>query len=72
MEVNNKPGVLAETATVIAEAGANIESVDAHDSDGNYALQEFLLSVKDRSHLARIIRRLRKLSVVIKVTRVIA
>lgn len=72
MEVNNKPGVLAETATVVAENGANIESVHADDSDGHYSVQEFLLSVKDRRHLARIIRSLRKLPAVIKVTRLIA
>ncbi len=72
MEVNNKPGVLAETATVVAENGANIESVHADDSDGHCSVQEFMLSVKDRRHLARIIRSLRKLPAVIKVTRVIA
>lgn len=72
MEVKNQPGVLAETAAVIAECGANIDGVVAHDNDGNYAMQEFLLSVRDRSHLARIIRSLRKLPVVIKVMRVIA
>jgi len=63
---------LAETAAVVAENGANIESVHADDSDGHYSVQEFMLSVKDRRHLARIIRSLRKLPAVIKVTRVIA
>ena len=65
----NKTGVLAEVAAVIADSESNIEevSVSKHHHDGS--AMSFLLQVKDRIHLARIIRNVRKMQNVERVSR---
>lgn len=69
MDVNNKPGVLARTATIISDEGANIENVDIEDRDGFNISLNYQMSVKDRDHLARIMRRLRKVPSVMRIYR---
>ncbi|MEJ2308679.1 MAG: bifunctional (p)ppGpp synthetase/guanosine-3',5'-bis(diphosphate) 3'-pyrophosphohydrolase [Gammaproteobacteria bacterium] len=69
MEVRNRPGVLATTASIIAENQSNIERVHADDNDGYYSVQDFVITVKDRQHLARIMRSLRTQPAVIRISR---
>jgi RelA/SpoT family (p)ppGpp synthetase len=69
MEVRNRPGVLATTASIIAENESNIESVRADDNDGYYSMQDFVITVRGRQHLARIMRSLRTSPAVIRITR---
>ncbi|MGD9256070.1 MAG: bifunctional (p)ppGpp synthetase/guanosine-3',5'-bis(diphosphate) 3'-pyrophosphohydrolase, partial [Chromatiales bacterium] len=69
MEVRNRPGVLATTASIIAENESNIESVRADDNDGYYSMQDFVITVKGRQHLARIMRSLRTSPAVIRISR---
>ncbi|MGD8236853.1 MAG: TGS domain-containing protein, partial [Chromatiales bacterium] len=69
MEVRNRPGVLATTASIIAENGSNIESVRADDNDGYYSVQDFVITVKGRQHLAIIMRSLRTQPAVIRISR---
>jgi GTP pyrophosphokinase len=69
MEVRNRPGVLATTASIIAENESNIESVRADDNDGYYSVQDFVITVKGRQHLARIMRSLRTQPAVIRISR---
>jgi GTP pyrophosphokinase len=69
MEVNNRPGVLATTASIIAENESNIESVRADDNDGYYSVQDFVITVRGRQHLARIMRSLRTQPAVIRISR---
>jgi GTP pyrophosphokinase len=69
MEVRNRPGVLATTASIIAENQSNIESVRADDNDGYYSVQDFVITVKGRQHLARIMRSLRTQPAVIRISR---
>ena len=69
LDVSNKPGVLARSATVISDEGANIENVDVEDRDGLSTTIAYLIAVHDRDHLARIIRRLRKLPNVMSIQR---
>ncbi len=59
--VDNKLGALATVATVISNAGCNIEAANLTDQDGSGALN-FLVTVQGRKHLARVIRNLRALS----------
>jgi GTP pyrophosphokinase/guanosine-3',5'-bis(diphosphate) 3'-pyrophosphohydrolase len=49
---------------------ANIENVQITNQDSELSTDIITLSVKDRGHLANIMRELRKLSVVLKISRV--
>ncbi|SDX42558.1 (p)ppGpp synthetase, RelA/SpoT family [Allochromatium warmingii] len=70
VEVTNRRGVLAEIARVISELGSNIEHVQTVEKDGVMTDLEFRLLVKSRAHLARIMRRVRLVSFVDRLTRV--
>ncbi|MCB2261383.1 MAG: RelA/SpoT family protein [Candidatus Thiosymbion ectosymbiont of Robbea hypermnestra] len=69
IEAGNRRGVLATVATAIAEMGSNIENIQSHEKDGVSASLDFLLTVQDRRHLARIIRRLRAIPLVMRILR---
>jgi GTP pyrophosphokinase len=69
VDVDNRPGVLAEVAARIGETGSNIEqvSVDEHLEDSAALL--FVIQVRDRVQLAQVIKSIRRMQVVKKVTR---
>ncbi len=69
IEVANKPGVLAQVAAAIAEAGSNIENVEYKERDLTTATMLFTIEVSNRKHLADVIRRVRRLQVVTAVRR---
>jgi (p)ppGpp synthase/HD superfamily hydrolase len=69
VEVANRRGVLATVAATIAELEANIENVDVEDRDGVHSALLLTVSVRDRVHLARIMRRIRKVESVARITR---
>jgi len=68
-EVRNESGVLARLAAGISEENANIEGVDIEDRDGLISHITFNLSVTDRQHLAKVVRRLRSMPPVQKIWR---
>ncbi|MFT5113100.1 MAG: guanosine-3',5'-bis(diphosphate) 3'-pyrophosphohydrolase [Parasphingorhabdus sp.] len=55
----DRPGVLATLAATIAEQNSNINSVAVEAKDGRQSSINFTISVKDRIHLAQILRELR-------------
>ena len=64
----DRVGVLAEVSGTISSQQSNIEYVQVNtEFDG--AVQTFRLQVRDRGHLANVIRALRKVQGVVKVTR---
>jgi GTP pyrophosphokinase len=65
----NKPGVLAEVAATIADSGSNIEQVSVLGRHEDCSVLSFMLQVHDRTHLAKIIRNVRKMPNVIRVVR---
>jgi guanosine-3',5'-bis(diphosphate) 3'-pyrophosphohydrolase len=67
--VDNRPGVLATVAAAIAEAEANIENVEYQDRDVTTAALLFTIEIRDRKHLAAVMRRLRRAEVVHTVQR---
>ena len=69
IEVANRPGVLAQVAAAIAEAGSNIENVEYKERDLTTATMLFTIEVKNRKHLADVMRRVRRLQVVTSVKR---
>lgn len=71
VDAGNQRGMLATVATVIAESGSNIEEVRSEERDGLSSRLRFALLIKNRKHLADVIRRIRTLPSVLKVARVI-
>lgn len=67
--VNNKRGVLATVAAAIAELDANIENVNMEARDGLHSSLSFTVAVHGRQHLARILRRIRDIDLVERITR---
>ncbi|MDH3273602.1 MAG: bifunctional (p)ppGpp synthetase/guanosine-3',5'-bis(diphosphate) 3'-pyrophosphohydrolase [Gammaproteobacteria bacterium] len=65
----NKPGVLAEVAATIADSNSNIEQVSVLGRHEDCSMLSFLLQVRDRTHLAQIMRNVRKMQSVIRVAR---
>ncbi|MFA7268160.1 MAG: bifunctional (p)ppGpp synthetase/guanosine-3',5'-bis(diphosphate) 3'-pyrophosphohydrolase [Sterolibacterium sp.] len=65
----NRPGVLAKIAAEIAAGGSNIQNVGIDSDPGIYTALNFTLQVTNRAHLARIMRSLRRLSEVVRITR---
>ena len=61
--------MLAEVAATIADCGSNIEQVEVTRRHDDCSLLSFLLAVRDRRHLATILRNVRKMPNVLRVTR---
>jgi (p)ppGpp synthase/HD superfamily hydrolase len=68
-EVTNRMGVLARVASAIAATQTNIDRVSVVERDSDTSTITFELLVQDRRHLARVIRAIRGMSEVLKVTR---
>jgi guanosine-3',5'-bis(diphosphate) 3'-pyrophosphohydrolase len=64
VDIQNKPGVLASVAAAIAETNSNIENVEYGDRGAMSAIIVFTIEVRNRKHLADVMRRVRRLSVV--------
>ena len=67
--VANQRGVLAKVAAAIADGESNIENVH-FANEGDYTTLYFTLQVGNRQHLARVMRSLRAIPEVIRITRV--
>ncbi|MEP7205304.1 MAG: bifunctional (p)ppGpp synthetase/guanosine-3',5'-bis(diphosphate) 3'-pyrophosphohydrolase [Casimicrobiaceae bacterium] len=68
--VNDRRGLLADLATAIADAQANIDNVSMERPDGGGVLAMFFsVQVRDRQHLARVIRSLKRIEDVRRVHR---
>ncbi len=70
LEVLNQRGTLATVAATISESNSNIENVTVVEQDSRICVDLITVSVRDRVHLAKIMRRLKELSIVVKITRV--
>jgi guanosine-3',5'-bis(diphosphate) 3'-pyrophosphohydrolase len=72
IDVRNRMGALAAIASNIATTETNIEHVAVDDRDGDASTLIFDLQVRDRKHLAGVIKNLRRMPEVLRVTRVLA
>ena len=72
IDVANRMGVLAAIASNIATTETNIEHVAVDERDGDASTLVFDLQVRDRKHLAHVIKNLRKMPEVLRVTRMLA
>jgi GTP diphosphokinase / guanosine-3',5'-bis(diphosphate) 3'-diphosphatase len=69
MYLNNRRGVLATVAVMISEAGANIETINTSERDSAATTVDLVVRVRNRAHLARMIRRLRTVDGVLRIAR---
>jgi GTP diphosphokinase / guanosine-3',5'-bis(diphosphate) 3'-diphosphatase len=65
----NQRGVLAKVAATIAEAGSNIDNVSMDEERGIYTALQFTIEVQNRLHLARLMKTLRRIPEVVRITR---
>ena len=72
IEVVNKMGMLAQVAAAIADAQTNIDHVSLSSRDGDTSTINLELQVRDRKQLARVMRIIRNMPDVMKVTRTLA
>jgi GTP pyrophosphokinase len=70
VESGNQRGVLASVASVISQQESNIEHVGSEERDGLSSTLVFVITVKSRRHLARIMRQVRSLPSVMRINRV--
>ena len=70
LTVANQPGMLAKIASGIADAGSNIDNVSVEEADGSaYANLYFTVQIRNRIHLAELMRGLRKIPDVVRINR---
>ncbi|MBP7958645.1 MAG: bifunctional GTP diphosphokinase/guanosine-3',5'-bis pyrophosphate 3'-pyrophosphohydrolase [Thiopseudomonas sp.] len=69
IELAHQRGLIALLAGTISEADANIDKINVDERDGRISVIQLGISVRDRVHLARIIRKLRGLAGISRITR---
>ena len=69
VEIHNKRGILAALATAISAADSNIEMVSSQDKDGRFSIITLIISVRNRAHLAQVLRQIRANKAVNKIVR---
>ncbi|UTW05627.1 RelA/SpoT family protein (plasmid) [Amphritea atlantica] len=70
LKVEPKRGLIATLATTASGASANVLKIDITETDDALNTVHIDLTVKDRVHLAKVMRKLKALKAVYKVTRV--
>ncbi len=69
IESTNQRGVLANVAATISQHEANIDTVSFDDRDGSFTVMHFTIEVRNRTHLAQIIRSIRRKEAIVRVNR---
>jgi guanosine-3',5'-bis(diphosphate) 3'-pyrophosphohydrolase len=69
IEILNQRGSLARLALAISDSESNIENINAEEFDGRYFSVSLTITVRDRIHLARVLRKIRNAKNVIRVIR---
>ncbi|MGL5948865.1 MAG: bifunctional GTP diphosphokinase/guanosine-3',5'-bis pyrophosphate 3'-pyrophosphohydrolase [Aeromonas sp.] len=69
VELINHQGALAQLTNVIAATGANIHGISTEERDGRVYLVTLLITTTNRVHLANIMRKIRVIPDVMKVSR---
>ncbi len=70
VELEQQRGIIATLATAITGAEGNVEKITTVERDAHFSIVNLLISVKNRVHLARVMRKIRMLKAVTRVTRV--
>ena len=72
VDVANKLGVLAAVAAAISTTETNIDHVSIEERDSEMSVLMFEVRVRDRKHLANLVRTIRRMPDVLRVNRTIA
>jgi len=70
LEVENSRGLIANLANIITQNDASIDSMHLEEKDATIGTLHIVMSVSDRVHLARIMKKVRAVKQVNKLTRV--
>ena len=70
VELGNERGIIATLATTITGTEANIDKISTIERDARFSIVNLSLNVHNRVHLARVMKRVRLIKAVAKVTRV--
>nr|WP_256836078.1 bifunctional GTP diphosphokinase/guanosine-3',5'-bis pyrophosphate 3'-pyrophosphohydrolase [Pseudomonas oleovorans] len=70
VELEHQRGLIALLAGSVNAADGNIEKISMDERDGRISVVQLVVSVHDRVHLARVIKKLRALKGVMRITRV--
>ena len=69
LDVVNRRGTLATIAAAIADANANIEEVEISERNARNSSIRLVIGVRDRKHLADVIRATRRVQTVVRILR---
>ncbi|MCK9238614.1 MAG: TGS domain-containing protein, partial [Thiopseudomonas sp.] len=69
IELAHQRGLIALLAATVSEANANIEKISVDERDGRMSIVQLSISLGDRVHLARVMRKLRSLAGVTRIIR---
>jgi guanosine-3',5'-bis(diphosphate) 3'-pyrophosphohydrolase len=69
VELEHEKNIVAVLASTIANADANVERISMMERDAHLSSVNLVVAVRDRVHLANVIKRLRIIKGVIKITR---
>jgi (p)ppGpp synthase/HD superfamily hydrolase len=72
VEVENRMGVLAAVAAAIAGTETNIDHVELEERDTQTSVLVFEVRVRDRKHLAQVMRVIRRMPDVLRLSRTLA
>jgi len=72
VDVPNRMGILAAVAAAIAATETNIERVSVEERESEFSVLDFELRVRDRAQLAVVIRTIRRMPDILRVTRTLA
>ena len=69
VELEHERGIIAVIASTITNADANVERINMVEKDAHLGIVTMVISVHDRVHLAKVIRRLRTIKGINRITR---
>jgi guanosine-3',5'-bis(diphosphate) 3'-pyrophosphohydrolase len=69
IELEHQRGTIATLANAITSAEANIEKIGTSDRDSQFSIVNLTLAVRNRVHLARVLKKVRMLKSVTRVSR---
>jgi guanosine-3',5'-bis(diphosphate) 3'-pyrophosphohydrolase len=70
VELERQRGVIAELANAVTHGDANIERINVEEQNARHSRVSLVLHVQGRRHLARVMRRIRRIRAVMGITRV--
>jgi guanosine-3',5'-bis(diphosphate) 3'-pyrophosphohydrolase len=69
IDVNQRKGVIAELAATLTDTDANIENINVEERSANVTSMLVSIGVRDRTHLARVMRRVRAIGATLSIAR---